>query len=245
MRGVILAGGRGSRLYPLTSVVNKHLLPVGPYPMIYYPISSLAKARVREILIISNREDIGDVAKLLGSGHSLGLSFSYRVQDRPDGIAGALALAEDFGRGEPLVVLLGDNIFVEDLSGPVREFEEKRRGAMVFLKEVSDPENYGVARLKEGRIVDLQEKPEDPMSSLCVTGIYLYDESLFKIIEEMVPSDRGELEITDVNRAYMERGTLKYHILHSLWFDAGTLSSLLEGGRLFQDQRLPLFKEVE
>lgn len=244
MRGVILAGGTGSRLYPLTAVVNKHLLPVGLYPMIYYPISSLAKAKVQEILIISNKEDIGDLAGLLGSGQSLGLSFFFRVQERPTGIAGALSLAKSFGRGEPLVVLLGDNVFVEDLSSPIQEFEEKKEGAMVFLKEVSDPEQYGVAELKGDRIVDIQEKPRYPKSSLCVTGIYIYDGSLFTMIEGITPSGRGELEITDVNRAYMEKGALKYHILSSWWIDAGTFSSLLEAGRYFQEKELPLFKEV-
>lgn len=244
MKGVILAGGTGSRLYPLTAAVNKHLLPVGPYPMIYYPISSLARAGVREILIISNPEDIGDLACLLGSGEEIGLTLSFRVQKRPNGIAGALSLAESFARGGPLLVVLGDNIFLEDLSYACREFEERGREAMIFLKEVPDPREYGIAVLREGKVLDIEEKPKDPKSSLCVTGIYMYHASLFSIIKEIEPSERGELEITDVNRAYLERGTLSYRTLSSWWLDAGTLPSLLEAGEFLKDEEIALFEGV-
>lgn len=245
MKGVILAGGTGSRLRPLTAVVNKHLLPVGAYPMIFYPIASLAQAGIQEILIVSGGEDLGGLARLLGSGADLNLHFSFRVQDGPTGIAGALFLAETFAQGEPLVVLLGDNIFLEDLTPSLKEFLGKGSGAEVFLKEVPDPQQYGVAVLEGGKIAAIQEKPSQPISSLCVTGIYYYDSLVFDIIRGLSPSSRGELEITDVNRAYLQQGRLKHHLLSTWWIDAGTCSSLLAAGEYLKNRRLPLFEEAE
>lgn len=244
MKGVILAGGTGSRLYPLTKAVNKHLLPVGAYPMIFYPISSLAQAGIREILIISGREDCGALACLLGSGAVQNLAFSFRVQEEPTGIAGALSLAEPFAGGEPLAVILGDNVFQEDLSLSLQEFQQRGSGAVVFLKEVENPREYGVAVLQENRIIHIQEKPSRPKSSFCVTGIYYYDETVFDIIRGLGPSRRGELEITDVNRAYLEKGALYHHFLSTTWIDAGTCSSLLQAGKAFSGISLPFFEEV-
>lgn len=235
VKGVILAGGTGSRLLPLTKITNKHLLPVGRYPMIYHAIYKLIICDIRDILIITGKEHMGDVVNLLGSGHSFGAEFTYRVQDEAGGIAQALGLAEDFVGKDQVVVVLGDNVFEDDISVYVKRFQHQRRGAKILIKEVEDPERYGVPELDGGRIVSIEEKPENPKSSFAVTGIYMYDSDVFSIIRTLKPSARGELEITDVNNAYLERGLLTYDILQGWWTDAGTHKSLARANELAQN----------
>jgi glucose-1-phosphate thymidylyltransferase len=238
LKGVILAGGTGSRLYPLTRVTNKHLLPVGKYPMIFYPIYRLKKAGITEILVVTGREHMGDVLELLGSGQDFGVEFTYRVQDRAGGIAEALGLARNFVGDGRCVVILGDNIFEDDISPFVRDFVAQKAGAKILLKEVPDPRRFGVAELREGKIVAIEEKPENPRSRYAVTGIYMYDAEVFEIIKTLKPSQRGELEITDVNNAYIARGTLTYGILKGWWTDAGTPASLAVANELAREVTL-------
>lgn len=233
MKGIILAGGTGSRLYPLTAVTNKHLLPVGGYPMIFYPIARLRQAGVTDILVVTGRDHMGDVMELLGSGHGFGVDFTYKVQDQPGGIAEALGLARGFCAGHRCCVVLGDNIVEEDLTASVQAFERQEKGAHLLLKEVEDPERFGVAELaSDGRILGVEEKPLHPRSSFAVTGIYMYDNAVFDIIATLCPSRRGELEITDVNNAYIAAGTMTYSILEGWWSDAGTFPSLQRAGEL-------------
>ncbi len=226
MKGVILAGGTGSRLYPLTKIINKHLLPIGKYPMICYPLDRLKKADIQRILIVTNQLGAGQMINLFGSGKNNGLEITYRVQDQPGGIADALGMAEDFASGEDLVVLLGDNIFQDELGDYVAAFQRQEKGAKVFLKEVAEPEGYGIAELNDKRIVGIEEKPEFPKTNLCVTGIYMYDNNVFNVIRTLQPSRRGELEISDVNRVYLEKGEISYEILKKGWMDAGTFENL-------------------
>ncbi|MGF7399129.1 sugar phosphate nucleotidyltransferase [Thermoanaerobacterium thermosaccharolyticum] len=232
MKGVILAGGTGSRLFPLTKVTNKHLLPVGKYPMIYYPIYRLIEAGINEILIVTGKEHMGSVVNLLGSGYEFGVEFTYKIQDQPGGIAQALGLAEHFVNGDKCVVILGDNIFEDNINSFVSSFKKQEKGAKVLLKEVSDPERFGVAELKGDKIISIEEKPKNPKSNYCVTGIYMYDSRVFDIIKTLKPSGRGELEITDVNNAYIKDGTLTYDILNGSWTDAGTFESLKRANEL-------------
>lgn len=232
MKGVILAGGTGSRLFPLTKVTNKHLLPVGKYPMIYYPIYRLIEAGINEILIVTGKEHMGSVVNLLGSGYEFGVEFTYKIQDQPGGIAQALGLAEHFVNGDKCVVILGDNIFEDNINSFVSSFKKQEKGAKVLLKEVSDPERFGVAELKGDKIISIEEKPKNPKSNYCVTGIYMYDSRVFDIIKTLKPSGRGELEITDVNNAYIKDGTLTYDILKGAWTDAGTFESLKRANEL-------------
>jgi glucose-1-phosphate thymidylyltransferase len=226
MKGVVLAGGTGSRLMPLTKVTNKHLLPVGRKPMIYYPVEKLAGAGISEILIVTGVEHMGDVVSLLGSGREFGARFTYKVQDEAGGIAQALGLAENFSGGSPVAVILGDNIFEDDLSYQANQFREQRTGARIVLKEVTDPQRFGVAEVRDGKVLGIEEKPEHPKSNFAVTGIYFYDHKVFDIIHHQKPSGRGELEITDVNNAYLEKGVLSYGIMKGWWSDAGTFESL-------------------
>ena len=228
MKGIVLAGGTGSRLFPLTKVTNKHLLPVGRKPMIFYPIEKLIGAGVEEILIVTGTEHMGDVVGLLGSGKDFGTRFTYKVQDEAGGIAQALALAENFAGGSPVTVILGDNIFEDSLGPMVRAFEEKQGGcgARIALKEVPDPARFGVATLEGDRVARIVEKPPEPESHWAVTGIYIYDGAVFDIIRGLKPSGRGELEITDVNNAYIARGQMGYDFLAGWWTDAGTFESL-------------------
>jgi len=216
MKGIVLAGGTGSRLRPLTRVTNKHLLPVGKYPMIFYPIYRLKQTGIRDILIVTGREHMGDVMELLGSGRDFGVEFTYKVQDEAGGIAQALGLAEHFVNGDKCVVILGDNIFEDDITPYVRSFEEQKEGAKVLLKEVPDPHRFGVPEFRDGKIIAIEEKPEEPKSNYVVTGIYMYDSEVFDIIKTLKPSARGELEITDVNNAYLRKGTLTYNIFWTL-----------------------------
>ena len=226
MKGIILAGGTGSRLAPLTKVTNKHLLPVGKYPMIYYPIARLKEAGIDEILIVTGKEHMGAVVNLLGSGHEFNLKFTYKIQDQAGGIAEALGLAENFVNGDNCLVILGDNIFEDNISSYVKSFEEKGKGAKILIQKVPDPHRYGVAELMGDKIVGIEEKPKNPKSDYCVTGIYMYDGRVFDIVKTLKPSGRGELEITDVNNWYIQDGSLSYDVLHGWWTDAGTFNSI-------------------
>jgi glucose-1-phosphate thymidylyltransferase len=225
VKGIVLAGGTGSRLYPLTKVTNKHLLPVGKEPMIFHPIKKFLEAEIREIMIITGTEHMGDVVGLLGSGKDFNCEFTYRVQDQAGGIAQALGLCEAFVGGDRCCVILGDNIFESSLSAGVKRFKEQPGGAALFLKEVHDPQRYGVATVQGEKITKIVEKPKAPESSLAVTGIYMYDASVFTIVRTLKPSGRGELEITDVNNAYLEKGQLTWSKLDGYWTDAGTFDS--------------------
>jgi len=240
MKGIILAGGTGSRLYPLTKVTNKHLLPVGKYPMIYHSIHKLREADINDILIVTGRDHMGDVVNLLGSGYEFGVNFTYKVQDQAGGIAQALGLAEDFAQGQPMTVILGDNIFSDSLSSYVKNFRRQNTGAKILLQEVADPERYGVAELEGRNIKSIEEKPKVPKSSYAVTGIYMYDSKVFSIIRNLKPSGRGELEITDVNNAYITQGLLTYDILSGWWTDAGTHESLAYSNELVRDQEFDM-----
>lgn len=223
MKGIVLAGGTGSRLYPLTKVTNKHLLPVGDKPMIYYPIGKLTEAGIEEILIVTGTEHMGDVVTLLGSGREFGCRFTYKVQDEAGGIAQALGLARNFVGTDSMAVILGDNIFESSLAEPIRIWPGK--GARIFTREVHDPSRYGVATLEGDRVVNIEEKPSRPASNQAVTGIYLYDNTVFDLIGKLKPSARGELEITDVNNHYIQSGSMSYSELDGWWTDAGTPDS--------------------
>lgn len=237
MKGVILAGGLGSRLYPLTKVTNKHLLPVYHKPMIYYPIETLVKAGIQDILIVTGGNSSGDFLKLLGNGKQFGLKhINYTYQEGEGGIAQALSLAEHFVAGEKMVVILGDNIIQGDIAIQVRHFEKQSRGARLLLKRVPDPERFGVATLKKTKITEIIEKPKKPKSSYAVVGIYMYDADVFDFIKTLKPSRRGELEITDVNNWYLQRGVLEYDILKGFWTDAGTFESLYRASSLVAKQ---------
>lgn len=232
MKGVVLAGGTGSRLLPLTKVTNKHLLPVGTEPMIFHPIKKLLEAGVNDILVVTGTEHVGDVIGLLGSGREFGGQFTYRVQDEAGGIAQALGLARNFAAGQKVIVLLGDNIFEDSLAPAVRRYVEAGRGARLFLKEVDDPQRFGVAEVVGERIVSIEEKPANPKSNFCVAGIYMYDEAVFEMISTLKPSGRGELEITDVNNGYIARGECTFDMLKGWWTDAGTFESYDHANRL-------------
>ena len=238
MKGVILAGGLGTRLLPMTRVTNKHLLPVYDRPMIYYPIQQLVHAGVTDILVVTGGASAGDFLKLLRNGKEFGLKdVHYTYQDGEGGIAEALGLAEHFADGDPIAVILGDNIFQEPIAPAVRAFESSGTGAMVLLKEVDAPERFGVAELVDGRITRIVEKPKEPKSRLAVTGCYFYDAHVFEIIHGLEPSQRGELEITDVNNRYLERGALRHHVLTGWWTDAGTIPSLYRAATLIASDR--------
>ncbi|RIV20830.1 spore coat protein [Alicyclobacillaceae bacterium I2511] len=226
MKGIILAGGTGSRLFPLTKITNKHLLPVGRYPMIYHAVYKLLQADIREILVVTGKEYMGSVVNLLGSGHEFDAEFTYRVQDQAGGIAQALGLAEWFVGKDLMTVILADNVFADDITPYVKNFQQQRFGAKILIKEVEDPERYGVPELAKGQIVSIEEKPAQPKTSYAVAGIYMYDSDVFGIIRTLKPSARGELEITDVNNAYIQRSEITYDVLQGWWTDAGTHASL-------------------
>jgi len=231
MKGVILAGGTGSRMYPLTKVTNKHLLPVYDKPMIFYPLQTLVNAGIREIMIVSGRGHAGHFLELLGSGMEFGVQLTYEIQEMAGGIAEALGLAENWVDNDPVAVILGDNIFQDSLQSDATSF---RKGAKIFLKEVPDAQRFGVAEIKGDRVISIEEKPKKPKSGYAVTGLYLYDSEVFSIIKTLKPSGRGELEITDVNNAYIRNGTMQYAILKGYWSDAGTFDSLMRAGTLVQ-----------
>ncbi len=234
MKGIILAGGLGSRLYPLTKITNKHLLPVYDKPMIHYPIRTLIEAGIEEIMLVTGGNFAGDFLQLLGNGKEFGLhEIHYAYQQGEGGIADALKLAEHFVGGERCVVILGDNILEKSIRRSVEAFAKQKKGARILLKEVPDPQRFGVPRFDaQGRIVAIEEKPADPASRYAVTGIYMFDAQVWEILPTLKPSARQELEITDVNNAYIQRGQLEHDVLEGWWTDAGTFESLLHASRL-------------
>jgi glucose-1-phosphate thymidylyltransferase len=233
MKGVVLAGGTGSRLFPLTKITNKHLLPIYDRPMIYYPIETLVDAGIRDILVVTGGRNAGDFLRLLANGKQFGLNhINYTYQEGEGGIADALALAEHFADGHKICVILGDNIIEGSIRQAVDEFRAQERGARILLKEVHDAERFGVAELNGDRIVNIEEKPKKPRSNYAVTGFYMFDATVFQKIRTLVPSGRGELEITDVNNAYIREGTMSFSFLNGWWTDAGTFDSLLRAGNL-------------
>jgi len=232
MKGIVLAGGTGSRLYPLTKVTNKHLLPVGKKPMIYYPVEKLITAGIEEILIVTGTEHMGDVVSLLGSGKDFNCKFTYKVQDEAGGIAQALGLAENFAGDDDVTVILGDNIFEDDISDYIKDFTEQGGGSKLILKEVHDPQRYGVAEIKGDKIINIEEKPSEPKTNYAVLGIYIYDNTVFDFIKKLKPSRRGELEITDVNNYYIKENKCSFSFCQGFWTDAGTFDSLSHASKL-------------
>ena len=243
MKGIVLAGGTGSRLFPLTKVTNKHLLPVAQVPMIWHPVWKLKQAGMTEILIVTGTEHMGDVVGCLGSGKDFGCRFTYKVQDEAGGIAQALGLGENFAGGEKVCVILGDNIFQDALSVEAAAFQSQAAGARILLKSVPDPNRFGVAEVVDGRVVGIEEKPRSPRSDLAVTGIYFYDATVFDIIRTVKPSGRGEMEITDVNNAYISRGQMTFGTFRGWWTDAGTFPSLVKASELAALEPMP-FPEI-
>lgn len=233
MKGIILAGGIGSRLFPLTKITNKHLLPVYDKPMIYYPLTTLVDAGITEIMIVTGGHHAGDFLRLLGNGTEFGLKgIHYAYQEKEGGIAEALGLAEHFADNDKVVVVLGDNLIEKSIKSEVEKFGKQARGARILLKEVQNPERFGVAEFEGDKLSRIVEKPKAPKTNYAVTGIYMYDSQVFEIIKTLKPSGRGELEITDVNNRYLERGELCYSKLEGWWTDAGTFESLLRAGNL-------------
>ncbi|HEX7362963.1 MAG TPA: sugar phosphate nucleotidyltransferase [Bryobacteraceae bacterium] len=238
MKGIVLAGGTGSRLFPLTKITNKHLLPVYDKPMIYYPIQTLVEAGIRDLMVVTGGRNSGDFLRLLANGKDFGLKhINYTYQEGEGGIAEALALAEHFADGSRICVILGDNIIETSIAEAVRSFERQERGAKILLKEVEDAERFGVAEVRQGRIVGIEEKPAHPKSNYAVTGVYMYDETVFDKTRRLTPSARGELEITDVNNAYIDEGTMTFGELEGWWTDAGTFESLLRATNLVYQTR--------
>jgi len=233
MKGVVLGGGLGSRLRPLTAVTNKHLLPVYDQPMIYYPIQTLVNAGIKDIMIVTGGNSAGDFLKLLGNGKAFGLKhLNYTYQEGEGGIAEALSLVEHFSAGDPVCVVLGDNIIEGNIRDAVRAYRHQGSGAKIILKRVPDPQRFGVPELNGRKVVRIEEKPQHPKSDYAVIGIYMYDGDVYDIIRTLKPSGRGELEITDVNNAYIERGEMTWEELEGWWTDAGTFESLLRASNL-------------
>ncbi len=236
MKGVILAGGTGSRLLPLTKVTNKHLLPVYNAPMIYYPLWTLVNAGIEQILIVTGGRNAGDFLRLLANGKEFGMKrLNYAYQEGEGGIADALRLAEDFAEGEKVCVVLGDNILEGSIKGAADKFRQQKEGAHILLKEVTNPERFGVPVFEKDKIVRIEEKPTSPASNFAVTGVYFYDSTVFAKANQLKPSRRGELEITDVNNAYLKEGTLTHSLLEGWWTDAGTFESLRLANNLVAD----------
>jgi len=245
MRGVILAGGLGKRLDPLTRITNKHLLPVYCKPMVYYPIQTLVDAGIRDILIVTGGNNAGDFLRLLGNGAEFGLKhINYTYQRGEGGIAEALSLAEHFAQGEKIVVILGDNLVEKSIKKYVEEFAAQPSGAKILLKKVPDPQRFGVAEVKGDSIISIAEKPKKPKSNLAVTGIYMYDRKVFEIIKPLKPSKRGELEITDVNNEYIKLGKMTFDILDGWWTDCGTFESLFRAGSLVERELCKGVKKI-
>jgi glucose-1-phosphate thymidylyltransferase len=233
MKGVILAGGIGSRLSPLTRVTNKHLLPVYDRPMVFFPIQTLVNAGITDILLVTGGQNAGDFLRLLGNGKDFGLQhINYTYQQGEAGIADALRLAEYFAAGEKICVVLGDNIIETNITAACAKFRKQERGAHILLKEVADPQRFGVPVFEGERIVRIEEKPKEPKSRYAVIGIYMYDATVFDRIRKLKPSARGEFEITDVNNQFLADGTLTYSMLDGWWTDAGTFDSLLRATNL-------------
>jgi glucose-1-phosphate thymidylyltransferase len=238
VKGIVLAGGTGSRLFPLTKITNKHLLPIFDKPMVYYPIQTLVDAGITDIMLVTGGRNSGDFLRLLGNGKEFGLKhLNYTYQEGEGGIAEALALCEHFADRDQVCVILGDNLIEGNIRRAVDEFRQQERGAKIFLKEVVDAQRFGVAELAGGRIVSIEEKPKQPKSNYAVTGIYLYDGTVFDKCRQLKPSRRGELEITDVNNAYIAEGSMTFAVLDGWWTDAGTFDSLLRAANLVAAQR--------
>ena len=233
MKGIVLAGGLGTRLSPLTRITNKHLLPVYDRPMIYYPVQTLIEAGIKEILIVTGGNNAGDFLKLLRNGAEFGLRhLNYAYQEGEGGIAAALSLAEHFADGGPVCVVLGDNILEKSIKASVKKFRHQGSGAKILLSKVPDPQRFGVPVFDRDKIVKIEEKPANPASPYAVIGVYMYDNRVFEITRSLKPSDRGELEITDVNNAYIEAGEMTWDVLEGWWTDAGTFDSLLRASNL-------------
>lgn len=233
MKGIILAGGLGTRLFPLTKITNKHLLPIYNKPMIFYPIQTLINAGIRDILIVTGGNNAGDFLKLIGNGKEFGLQHvNYTYQEGEGGIAQALDLAEFFADNDKIVVVLGDNIIEKNIKRQVEAFAKQERGAKILLKKVHDPQRFGVPVFNGDKIIKIEEKPKEPKSDYAVTGIYMYDSRVFDIIKTLKPSNRGELEITDVNNDYIQKGEMTYDVLDGWWTDAGTFESLLSASKM-------------
>ena len=235
MKGIILAGGRGSRLFPLTKVTNKHLLPVYNKPMIYHPIETLKKAGIKDILIVSGRHHAGHFLELLGRGEDQDLNFTYAIQEKEGGIAEALSLAESFAQGDNIAVILGDNIYEDNFENQIKSFE---KGARIFIKEVTDPKRFGVAELHGEKVINIEEKPSFPKTNYAVTGFYIYDRNVFNIIKTLDYSNRGELEITDVNNSYIQLGQMDAKLVKGFWSDAGTFESLYYSSTFIKQKEL-------
>lgn len=235
MKGILLAGGSGTRMHPMTKGINKHLLPVGQQPMILYPLQKFSEFGIRDCLVITGPEHFTPFAQVLGDGSEWGLNLHLRVQQKPGGIAQAVALAESFVGNDSFFVLLGDNLFEEPLSIVKESLPLKEDEALVVLKKVADPERFGIAQIKNNKIIDVVEKPKKPIGNLCVTGIYGYTPKVFDVIREVAPSGRGEMEISDVNRFYAQAGNLKFQTLEGWWVDAGTKEAYLEAHRILSE----------
>lgn len=237
MRGIILAGGLGKRLHPLTKISNKHLLPIYNKPMIYYPIQTLVDAGIKDILIVTGGNHAGEFLRLLGNGQEFGLKhLNYAYQEGEGGIASALKLAQHFAGDDKVVVILGDNIIEKDIKKAVENFKKQPSGARILVKKVQDPDRFGVVEIKDDKIVSIEEKPKKPKSDYIVTGIYMYDNRVFDVIRHLKPSNRGELEITDVNISYLKKKELYYEILDGWWSDSGTFDSLLKSSNLVAEK---------
>ena len=244
MKGVVLAGGTGSRLFPLTKITNKHLLPIYDKPMIYYPIQTLVEAGILEVLVVTGGRNAGDFLRLLANGKEFGLKqINYAYQEGEGGIAEALALAEHFAEGESICVILGDNLIEGSIAEAAQDFAKQGTGAKILLKEVHDASRFGVAELDGDRIIGIEEKPEHPKTNLAVTGIYMYDATVFEKCRHLKPSRRGELEITDVNNAYIREGTMSFNYLSGWWTDAGTFDSLRRATNLVAETRIGVHQE--
>ena len=244
MKGVVLAGGTGSRLFPLTKITNKHLLPIYDKPMIYYPIQTLVEAGILEVLVVTGGRNAGDFLRLLANGKEFGLKqINYAYQEGEGGIAEALALAEHFAEGESICVILGDNLIEGSIAQAAQDFAKQKAGAKILLKEVLDSSRFGVAELDGDRIIGIEEKPEHPKTNLAVTGIYMYDATVFEKCRHLKPSRRGELEITDVNNAYIREGTMSFNYLSGWWTDAGTFDSLRRATNLVAETRVGVHQE--
>lgn len=237
MKGIILAGGLGSRLFPLTKITNKHLLPIYNKPMVYYPLETLVNAGIKDIMIVTGGNNAGDFLRLLENGNDFGLEqVHYSYQRGEGGIADALKITKNFAGNDKIVVILGDNIIEKDINRQVKAFESQKEGAMILLKEVDDPERFGVPEISDNKIKKIVEKPKHPPSKYAVTGIYFYDSQVYDFIDKLKPSDRNELEITDVNNFYIKKNQLEYEILDGWWTDAGTFNSLLKANQLIAEK---------
>jgi glucose-1-phosphate thymidylyltransferase len=232
VKGIILAGGKGTRLFPLTKATNKHLLPLGKEPMLYHPIRHMCAAEIEDILVVTSTQHMGDVVNCLGSGAEFGCSLTYKVQEEAAGIADALRLGESFAGKEKVCVILGDNVFENSIAPYAQNFERQKKGARVVVKEVGEPERYGIAAMDERQIIDIEEKPKNPKSKFAVVGLYFYDNQVWDIIRNTQRSRRGEFEITSVNNAYIERSQLRFDVCEGRWSDAGTFDSWMEASKL-------------